>query len=141
MDPSIGGRHAERSSTQCLPTKKNECLGHAAILQSREAFPSGSIQVRASVLYFACSSPNLIDSGKVDEKCTANLFSVGKPDKSSYYDIWQGVNAAFSVCIRHGKFGGVKGIGMLCYKNQLKINLDTLTETVIQVKMVISSSP
>lgn len=47
----------------------------------------------------------------VDAKCTANLFSAGRTDRASFYDIWQGVTAMFSVCVRKGYSGSVRGIG------------------------------
>ncbi|KAF6237650.1 hypothetical protein HO173_003851 [Letharia columbiana] len=53
--------------------------------------------------------PYNIDSS--DLKCSANIFSAGKSDVSSFYDIWKAVTALFSVCARHGKAGSVRGLG------------------------------
>lgn len=46
-----------------------------------------------------------------DMKCVVTLFSTGKSDVTSYYDIWEAVTAVFSVCARHRRTGSVRGLG------------------------------
>lgn len=107
----IPGSNAGKLFTLCLPTKDHKFLVHVATLQSPKDFPSGLTQVRALAHHFACWRSNDISSGTVDSKCTANLFSAGRTDVASFYDIWQGVTAMFSVCVRKGYSGSVRGIG------------------------------
>ena len=47
-----------------------------------------------------------------DSKCSVTLFSTGKSDVASFYEIWQAVTAVFSVCTQHGKGGSIRGLGM-----------------------------
>ena len=58
------------------------------------------------------SFSNLTAIGKVDAKCSANVFSAGKTESASFYTIWEAVTAVFAVCVRSGMFGGVRDIGM-----------------------------
>lgn len=46
-----------------------------------------------------------------DLGCSANMFSTGRPDVSSFYNLWEAATAVFSVCVRHRKTGSVRGIG------------------------------
>ena len=71
--------------------------------------------------YPTYSFSNLIHIIKVDSKCSANVFSAGKTEVASYYNIWEAVTAVFAVCVRVGKIGGVREIGMyLTKKNRSK---------------------
>ncbi len=58
-----------------------------------------------------CCEVYEFDSGKEDKGCSANLFSTGQADLTSYYDIWQAVTAVFSKCARYGYTGSVRGLG------------------------------
>ena len=48
---------------------------------------------------------------KADLKCSATVFTNGRPDVLSYYEIWEAVVAIFSVCTRYGKTGSLRGLG------------------------------
>lgn len=62
-----------------------------------------------------------------DVRCFANLFSTGKSDVASYYEIWEAVIALFSVCVRHGKTGSIRGIGMFQARQESDLMLCILT--------------
>lgn len=83
------------------------------ILPLRKTFLTISIHVR-TVAPLVFSLPVLITAllKKADLVCSANLFSTGKSDVASFYNIWEAVTAVFSVCVRHGKTGSVRGLGM-----------------------------
>lgn len=46
-----------------------------------------------------------------DVGCSANLFSTGKSDVSSFYEMWEAAIAVFCVCARYGRTGSVRGLG------------------------------
>ena len=50
---------------------------------------------------------------KADLKCLATVFTNGKPDVLSYYELWEAVVAIYSVCTRYGKPGSLRGLGKL----------------------------
>lgn len=135
---SASGSSAAKSSSPCPPTHPPRSSAPATTPPSRAASPFASAQVRSSVrscLAIPPSPPPFIFSNHtshlliclsliyltktisapgektVDAKCTANLFSAGRTDRASFYDIWQGVTAMFSVCVRKGYSGSVRGIG------------------------------
>lgn len=49
---------------------------------------------------------------KADSKCAVNVFTPGKSDAASFYDIWESVTAIFSFCTRRGLGGSMRGLGM-----------------------------
>lgn len=130
---SASGSSAAKSSSPCPPTHPPRSSAPATTPPSRAPSPSASAQVRSFVRVWqfpphlsfitppVSSYVSLIYLTKtffpppgektVDAKCTANLFSAGRTDRASFYDIWQGVTAMFSVCVRKGYSGSVRGIG------------------------------
>jgi len=46
-----------------------------------------------------------------DKACVLQIFSTGKSDISSFYQIWEAVTAVFSVCIEKGKGGVFRSLG------------------------------
>ena len=51
-------------------------------------------------------------SNLADLKCSANFFSTGRPDVASNYEMWEAVTAVSDVCVRNGKTGSARGLGM-----------------------------
>lgn len=39
------------------------------------------------------------------------VFSAGRADRTSWYSLWEAVEAIFSVCGRDGKAGSFRGLG------------------------------
>ena len=50
---------------------------------------------------------------KADLVCSASVFTNGRPDILSHYNIWEAVIAIYSVCTRYGKTGSLRGLGKL----------------------------
>ena len=48
---------------------------------------------------------------KADLKCAVTVFTTGKSDVLSYYELWEAVVAIFSSCTRYGKPGSLRGLG------------------------------
>lgn len=46
-----------------------------------------------------------------DEKCVAQIYTTGKSDVTVWYRVWEAVNAVYSICVRAGYGGSVRGLG------------------------------
>ncbi|CAD6592516.1 MAG: hypothetical protein ASARMPRED_006380 [Alectoria sarmentosa] len=53
--------------------------------------------------------PYHIDSANLE--CSANIFSTGKPDVASFYEMWEAVTAISDVCTRYRQAGSARGLG------------------------------
>ena len=47
-----------------------------------------------------------------DKKCNARILSNGLPDRSSWYRLWQAIEAMHTVCSLRRRVGSWKGFGM-----------------------------
>ena len=76
----------------------------------------------------------------MDAKCSANVFSAGKTEVASYYELWEAVTAIFTVCVWRSKIGSVRGVGTEIDEEREDMKF-TYTDIMVQAKTVVSSSP
>ena len=67
-------------------------------------------------------------------ECSANIFSTGKPDVASFYEMWEAVTAISDVCTRYRQAGSARGLGMFL-RNFTEHCRRTLTDIPAQANM------